>query len=121
MTTSWWQESAHGEPNEHRPRRFGRLDAFGSLGSTNQDAVGVEEIFNGGTFRQEFWIGQDLKLQSLIIGFEDTRNGLSGADRDGTLLHNNLVATGNLGNFASTKCGNELWLSVNQNARASKE
>jgi hypothetical protein len=71
--------------------------------SSNQDAVRSHEIGNGRTFGKELWVTQDLKANALFVALEDTRNGLSSPDWDGTLLDDDLVRGGYFGNLTSTQ------------------
>ena len=77
--------------------------ALGGLLPTDEDAVGLHEVVNGGTLGKELRVGQDLELESLLVDLEDAADGLGGTDGDGRLLHDDLVGGGNLGNLTGAE------------------
>jgi hypothetical protein len=83
--------------------RLGGLEALGSLVSSNQDTVGLEQIRHGSTFGKELWVAQDLKVETLGVGLQDAADGLSRADGDGRLFDNNLVGFGHISNGSSAE------------------
>ena len=79
------------------------LESSLALLATNQDAVRLHQVSDSRSFRQELGVAQDLKVQPFVVRVQHTRNGLGRAHRDRTLLDDDLVALGDLGNGTSTQ------------------
>ena len=75
---------------------FCSLDSFRGLLTSNKHTIRCHEIRNCCTFGQKLGVTQDLELISLVVGLEDTLDGLSCADGHGGLFDDNFVTLGNL-------------------------
>ncbi|KAG6550263.1 hypothetical protein Mapa_008223 [Marchantia paleacea] len=78
------------------------LLAFGSLAASDQDAVGLLQILDGGTLGQKLRVRQDLEVDPLVVVRQNLLNCLRGLHRHGGFLHHNLVRLGDVGNH--TRC-----------------
>mmetsp|Transcript_222 Transcript_222/g.312 ORF Transcript_222/g.312 Transcript_222/m.312 type:complete len:339 (-) Transcript_222:385-1401(-) len=80
----------------------GSLETFWRLLSSNENTVWSHQILHGGSLCEELWVTQNLELCSLVVALQNTSNSLSGSNWDSTLLNDNLVRSGNLGNGTGT-------------------
>ena len=71
---------------------------------TNQDSVRCEQVLNGGTFSQEFRVGQDVEVATgLGVGFQDGSHRFGRSTGDGGLFDNDFGRVGNFGNSSSSQ------------------
>lgn len=75
--------------------------ALGGLEGADEDAVGAEQVGDGGALGQELGVAEDVEAAAGAgVGFEDGAHGLGGAARDGGLLDDDLGGGGHGGDVA---------------------
>mmetsp|Transcript_10884 Transcript_10884/g.21739 ORF Transcript_10884/g.21739 Transcript_10884/m.21739 type:complete len:484 (+) Transcript_10884:310-1761(+) len=84
----------------HRHQGLNRGEPFRVLHAPNEHAPGGLQVFDGRALGEELGVREHLELESFFVVGKHRGHGLSGADGDGGLLHDDLALGGHLGDVA---------------------